>query len=76
MVDMHVAERKLNSLSAKQCIVTACHRVTPQLATIVLFHLFVINEQYLFFSLLFLFNCHNGCAPRDASAITSPDLLY
>lgn len=49
MVDMHVAERKLNSLSAKQCIVTACHRVTPQLATIVLFHLFVINEQYQFF---------------------------
>lgn len=67
-MDVHVAERKLNSPLPN---IVLWQRVTARphsLPLLCRFHLFVKNEQYQFFPFPFRSDCHSGCAPH----VTSP----
>lgn len=68
--------KKIEFPFAKQCIVTAYHCKTPHLVTIVLFSSHCDKWAISVSLPLFLFDCHNWCAPHDTSTIIRPDLLH
>lgn len=76
VVDMHVTERKLNSLLPSSVLWQHITARLHILSLLFCFHLIVINEQYQSVPPPFLFDCHNWCAPHDISTIIRPDLLH